>query len=392
MPIRVPIPAGLQIPLIALCALGLVGCRNNPNGSQATFPWGGNSAAGVAQAAPGDPNGWNPPASPYAATSADPQLADVLQRHNEQVRITAEQRQALAQLTEQHRLQSQQLDQFTSQRRLEELQKLQQQADIVRQQQQELAGMAELRRRALEMDANNRDLLAQLAQAQQQNRLYEDQTRLLKQQLSDTSSQLATTLRSQAQASQQLQTVQSESAQRIQQARLEAQQRMQELEATMARRGGATIRANSSVRQKLALITINGIQVRQDGDVIRIELPSDQIFVPGTAQLNPQASEIVDRVANAVRQNYSRQIIGIEAHTDRGPLQNSAWSSNHQLSAAQAMAVFEQLTQRHEFGMQQLFVLGHGPNYPVASNGTPAGQQRNRRVEIVVYPETVDQR
>ena len=52
------------------------------------------------------------------------------------------------------------------------------------------------------------------------------------------------------------------------------------------------------------------------------------------------------------------------------------------------MAIFDQLVERHQFAPQQLFVLGHGPNYPVASNATPAGQQRNRRVEIVIYPET----
>ncbi len=93
----------------------------------------------------------------------------------------------------------------------------------------------------------------------------------------------------------------------------------------------------------------------------------------------------------ALRQNYGQQIIGVEAHTDNGQIQSPAWKSQHQLSAAQAMAVFDQLTQRHHFPAQQLFVLGHGPNYPVVSNGTPAGQERNRRLEIVVYPEMVGQ-
>ena len=37
----------------------------------------------------------------------------------------------------------------------------------------------------------------------------------------------------------------------------------------------------------------------------------------------------------------------------------------------------------------QLFVVGHGPNHPVVSNASDAGQARNRRIELVIYPETM---
>ncbi len=36
---------------------------------------------------------------------------------------------------------------------------------------------------------------------------------------------------------------------------------------------------------------------------------------------------------------------------------------------------------------KQLFVIGHGANHPVVSNATKSGQARNRRIELVVYPE-----
>ncbi len=322
-----------------------------------------------------------------------------MRRQQEQAQLAEEQRRALAQVTEYQRYQAQQTAQMSESRRMEELQKIQQQTELLRNQQQELESLAELRRRSLELDANNRELHAQLAQSQQENRLFEDQTRLLKQQLDDTVARLNDAREQQKVAMQRMGDLQSESQrqyqvaqQQIQMAKQEAEQRVAQVETNLARRGGAKISANSSVQRNLSPISITGLQVRQDGDVIRIELPSDQIFAPGTATLNPDAESLIDRVADAVRQNYSRQIIGIEAHTDPNAIQTGTWSSNHQLSAAQATAVFEQLTKRHQFGVQQLFVLGHGANYPVASNGTPAGQQRNRRVEIVIYPETVDQR
>ena len=40
---------------------------------------------------------------------------------------------------------------------------------------------------------------------------------------------------------------------------------------------------------------------------------------------------------------------------------------------------------------EQLFVVGHGANHPVVSNGTLEGKQRNRRVELVIYPDRLGQ-
>ena len=38
---------------------------------------------------------------------------------------------------------------------------------------------------------------------------------------------------------------------------------------------------------------------------------------------------------------------------------------------------------------RQLFVVGHGGSHPVVSNATDAGRARNRRIEVVIYPETM---
>ena len=52
-------------------------------------------------------------------------------------------------------------------------------------------------------------------------------------------------------------------------------------------------------------------------------------------------------------------------------------------------AVYDALVRTAGVPSNQLFVVGHGSNHPVVSNATPAGQARNRRVELVIYPETV---
>jgi len=228
--------------------------------------------------------------------------------------------------------------------------------------------MHELQRRVGELDVSNRDLHTRLAQSEQQQKLYLDQTQLLQQQLRDTANQLKET----------------------QLARQDAEKSVQMLQASSRKQGGAMITANNSVRQALATIDIPGVDVRQDQDVIRIEMPADELFQPGTVQLVATAYAYLDKVAEAITRNYPRQRIAIEGHTDSAPTFNGAATTNHQLSSLQALAVFDILTRRNHLPARQLFVMGLGANHPRASNATDAGRAKNRRIEIVIYPQTLD--
>ena len=396
LPIRLP-SRWLASLALALSSWGLCGCQTSGPLFGPRQP-----AAPVAQApAPPAPNAgfagpggnpWEPVPTATAPSAPFSRLADLLRREQEQGRLASEQKSALAQLAEYQRGQEMQMAQLAQQKQQDAMRKLQEQAAMVRSQTQELEQLAELRRRALELDANNRELNSQLAQTEQQKRVLEDQTRLLQTQLNDTANQLQNSLVAQQQADQRVLQAQQDADRQLIQARREARDQVSTMQASLQRRGSATITANSSLRRNLTPISIAGLLVRQDGDVIRIELPSDQVFSPGTANLNGNAQMLVDQVAGSIRQHYPNQIIGVEAHTDNGSVQGGGWNSHHQLTTAQGMAVFDQLSQRHNFSTQQLFIVGHGANYPVASNATPQGQERNRRVEIVVYPEAVGQR
>jgi chemotaxis protein MotB len=224
----------------------------------------------------------------------------------------------------------------------------------------------DMTRRTNALDANNRDLHAQLAQSRQQVQVLQDQVNLLQQQLTETAKQVK----------------------QIQVAKEQAERKYQTLHASATRRGGALITANSSLGPSLRVIEIPGLEVRQEGESIHIELPSDKLFAPGTAQLIGSAFPLLDQLAAELARNYPRQRIGIEGHTDGAPLTGGI--SAHQLAAAQAVTVFEQLTRRNRLPSRHFSILAQGSNQPLASNGTQTGRAKNRRVELVVYPETVD--
>lgn len=236
------------------------------------------------------------------------------------------------------------------------------------QQQQQVAMLQQqqtLQSRTSALDLDNQDLQAKLAQAQQQSHLLQDQLAVTREQLNSTTQQLT-------------------QSREVQQS---TEQQAQALATNMQKRRIAEVSANNSLARNLPTFDIPGVEVRQDGDVVRVELPADRLFNPGTAQIRQDAVTMLDSVANELQRTYPTQIIGVEGHTDSDPPQQGTWMSNHQISIARAGAVFDYLTTRGHMRPQQLFLVGHGANHPVVSNASLQGKARNRRVELVVYPD-----
>lgn len=231
-------------------------------------------------------------------------------------------------------------------------------------QQQTNPQLLELQRRVRQLDENNRQLTTQIAQAQQQSQAFRERADLLARQIQDVNAQNKQLL--------------SANQEYVNQAR--------GMQASMSRRGGARLTANNSLAHTAGGLQIAGANVIPDGDLIRIRIPADQLFAPGTAQPNPTGSMLLEQVAAALMRQYTRQRVGIEGHTDTTPLYGGATS--YQLAGAQAQATMDHLVRRNGIPMQQLFVIAHGPNHPIADNQTPAGRAENRRIEFVIYPET----
>ena len=123
--------------------------------------------------------------------------------------------------------------------------------------------------------------------------------------------------------------------------------------------------------------------------MIRVVIPSDQLFQPGTAQIHAQAAQVLDPVATQLRTIFPRQRIGIESYTDNGQIYGGSVATSHQLTSAQALAILDFLTRRSGLPAEQLFTVAQGANNPRQSNESPAGRVANRRIEIVIYPDTL---
>jgi len=228
------------------------------------------------------------------------------------------------------------------------------------------AQIAELSRRVRLLDDNNRQLTTRLAQSEQQAQVYRDELELVRKQLADTT-------------------------RRFEEAKIaanNAEQRARSFQASTQLRGGASIRPNTNFAAQAKQLKLGGVPVETDGDKIRIVVAADRLFQPGTAQLLPQAAATLDPIAAQLRSLFPERKIGVEAYSDNRPVYGGASANTHQLTAAQAAAVLDLLTRRGGMPPDQLFTAAYGANHPRQTNESAAGRAANRRVELVIYPES----
>jgi flagellar motor protein MotB len=245
-------------------------------------------------------------------------------------------------------------------------------------------------------DNDNQLLNTEVASLQQRLDMANRYNQQLKEQLTGTSSQVSQVFAEREAAQQQLASLRLQLDQANQNLQL-AQQRSAQPANQLASStgnvptqlaGGAVLRANNSLMQKVSGIQIRGAQARMDGDVIRIEFPSDTTFVPGTYQIQPSQLPLIQSVAGTIAQQFPRQIVGVEAHWDGSAL-GSPDVTDHQLTATQSLVVLNELV-RLGLPRKQLFTMAMASNRPRHAVGAAGGVSPNRRIEVVIYPEAFE--
>lgn len=125
---------------------------------------------------------------------------------------------------------------------------------------------------------------------------------------------------------------------------------------------------------------IEGTETTTDvvAGTMTVRVPGDVLFDPGKATVREQAKGTLDKVAAALKRDYSGKTIRVEGHTDSDPIKVSKWKSNQELSEARADAVRKYLVSK---GVESgtITVKGFGADRPKGQDKTA-----NRRVEIVV--------
>jgi chemotaxis protein MotB len=139
--------------------------------------------------------------------------------------------------------------------------------------------------------------------------------------------------------------------------------------------------------KKLGFAGDLNLRLEERGLVVTVV--TDQVlFDSGSAVLKTNGVNVLQLVGESLK-TINNPIL-IEGHTDSTPISTPQYPSNWELSSGRAGSVaryFESLG----LDRARLRPEGLADNFPVASNATAAGRARNRRVEIVVQSNLVNQ-
>ncbi|WP_282021961.1 OmpA family protein [Ruegeria faecimaris] len=141
--------------------------------------------------------------------------------------------------------------------------------------------------------------------------------------------------------------------------------------------GNQLDRQAAELRQQLAN---DGITIVNAGDRLIVTVPNDITFDTDSSTVRPALRSDLVRVGqNLVR--YPNSAVQVIGHTDS----DGEASYNQTLSERRARSVADVL-QANGVNGARISTIGLGENRPAASNLTPEGKARNRRVDIEIIP------
>lgn len=132
------------------------------------------------------------------------------------------------------------------------------------------------------------------------------------------------------------------------------------------------------------------VDVEFNGQYVSLTLNGALLFDSGSAEVKEESKPILDKVA-MILTKYNDHTIEIEGHTDNVPIHTAEFKDNNELSSFRALSVFNYLLEVSDLDPATLKHSGRGEYIPVADNATAEGRMRNRRVEIKIYSNLLNE-
>lgn len=132
-------------------------------------------------------------------------------------------------------------------------------------------------------------------------------------------------------------------------------------------------------------IAADQVQIRQLSDRLVVTFVDEILFASGSAEMHAKGRGTVAKAVPTLAA-LSGHWISVQGYTDSEPIGaalRGRYPTNWDLSAARAVDVVGYL-QSQGVDPGNLMAAGYGQYQPVATNDTPQGRAKNRRIDIVL--------
>lgn len=163
--------------------------------------------------------------------------------------------------------------------------------------------------------------------------------------------------------------------------------RLQELEDLIAAKEASMRKLKETLSKALNGFEGKGLTVEQKNGKVYVSMENKLLFSSGSWAVGSEGKKAVVEVGKVLGDNPDISVL-IEGHTDDVPYGGSGpIADNWDLSTKRATAIVAILSENKAVNKQNLTAAGRGEFSPLASNATPDGKAKNRRIEIILTPK-----
>jgi chemotaxis protein MotB len=163
--------------------------------------------------------------------------------------------------------------------------------------------------------------------------------------------------------------------------------RVADLEKVIADKDAAMRALKDAISRALTDFEGKGLTVEQRNGKVYVSMENKLLFNSGSWAVGTEGRRAVQQLGTVLGQNPDIAVL-IEGHTDNVPYQGSGQlSGNWDLSTKRATAIVNILRENSAINPENLTAAGRGEFAPVATNDTPEGRAKNRRIEVILTPK-----
>jgi chemotaxis protein MotB len=131
------------------------------------------------------------------------------------------------------------------------------------------------------------------------------------------------------------------------------------------------------------------IRMQQTSDHLTVVITERLLFDAGSHEIKPDGIEVLKQMATLFKAALLKEI-RVVGHADRASASDHSNKYFEKLALCKARATQTvHVLNENGLGSQSVVIEWYGDIRPIASNETEEGRQMNRRIEILLYAETM---